>query len=476
MVAPKVFLSYAWTSQEHIEWVVRLATDLRTQGVDVILDKWKLREGHDANAFMEQMISDESVSRVIMVCDKLYCEKANARKGGVGTEAQIISPTLYTKKEQEKFVAVVREKDVDGRALVPVFYGARVYIDLSDPDRYSEGIEQLLRWAFGKPQFVEPPLGNRPDYLDQPPSQRIGDSQELRSAMEALKRGAPNALALAEEYLLSVTSDLEAIRIPQTEEIVEFEEKFLSSIDDFLPTRNEIVELFSAISRYADKVEASDILVRFFEKFARYQYRPDHVTRFRNSDWDNFKFLANELFLYLVAVLIKREKFEFLDRVFSASYFIPGQHGAQGTIGTFCVFAGFVDSLQNRNDRLRLGRASLKADMLRERCNGAVVSFQEIMQADLVIYVRYKISELVGVDMLGRWFPHTLIFAGRFSGAFELFVRASSNSFFERLKPALLVESPTEFVEQLHKIGIINYGMERLSFPELCNSEQLATR
>lgn len=476
MTAPKAFLSYAWTSPEHIDWVIKLATDLRTQGVDVILDKWKLREGHDANAFMEQMMSDKSVTRVIMVCDELYCRKANDRQGGVGTEAQIISPTLYEKKEQDKFVAVVKEKGADGRALVPIFYGARVYIDLSDPDRYSEGVEQLLRWIFDKPQFVEPPLGNRPDFLDQPSEQRAGDSQTLRRAMDALKRGSQNAAALADDYFNSVLNDLESIRIPFTEDLIEFENQLLSSIDAFLPTRNEIVELFSAICVYTDNEDASDIVVNFLEKFARFQFRPDHVTRYRNSDWDNYKFLANELFLYLVAVLIKRGKFDFLNRIFSATFFIPGSHSSQGAIGTFCIFSGFVDSLQYRNDRLKLRRVSLKADMFKERCNGSVVDFQEIMQADLVSYLRYKIDELNGVDMRSRWFPQTLIYAGSFSGAFELFVRATSKSYFEKIKLIFAVKTAPEFIEKLKLIGPLNYGMERLSLEEFCNRDNLASR
>jgi hypothetical protein len=105
--APKVFISYSWTSREHGAWVMNLATELRQNGADIILDKWDLREGHDANAFMEKMVADPEVKKVIMVCDRRYAERADGRKGGVGTEAQIISAKLYGLMEQDKFVAVV---------------------------------------------------------------------------------------------------------------------------------------------------------------------------------------------------------------------------------------------------------------------------------------------------------------------------------------------------------------------------------
>jgi len=41
-LAPKLFISYSWTSPAHEQWVISLATDLRENGVDVILDKWDL--------------------------------------------------------------------------------------------------------------------------------------------------------------------------------------------------------------------------------------------------------------------------------------------------------------------------------------------------------------------------------------------------------------------------------------------------
>ena len=36
---PKLFISYSWTSEEHINKVLELATHLRQDGVDVKLDK-----------------------------------------------------------------------------------------------------------------------------------------------------------------------------------------------------------------------------------------------------------------------------------------------------------------------------------------------------------------------------------------------------------------------------------------------------
>jgi hypothetical protein len=106
MSSPKLFVSYSWSTTDHEQWVIDLATELRQSGVEVILDKWDLREGHDAVAFMEKMVTDPVITKVIIVSDKTYADKADGGKGGVGTETQIISREVYEKTSQEKFVLV----------------------------------------------------------------------------------------------------------------------------------------------------------------------------------------------------------------------------------------------------------------------------------------------------------------------------------------------------------------------------------
>ena len=95
---PKLFISYSWSSPEHEQKVLNLATELREAGIDVIFDKWDLKEGHDAFAFMEKMVNDLDIKKVVIVCDRIYAEKADGRSGGVGTETQIISPEIYGKE------------------------------------------------------------------------------------------------------------------------------------------------------------------------------------------------------------------------------------------------------------------------------------------------------------------------------------------------------------------------------------------
>lgn len=159
MTAPKLFVSYSWSNPDHERWVLNLATELCDSRVDVILDKWNLKEGHDAFKFMEQMVTAPDVKKVAIISDRLYAEKADGRAGGVGTETQIISKEVYENQVQEKFVIIVAEKDENGKPFLPTYYKGRIYIDLSDADTYSENFERLLRWIYDKPLYVKPALG-----------------------------------------------------------------------------------------------------------------------------------------------------------------------------------------------------------------------------------------------------------------------------------------------------------------------------
>ena len=76
---PKVFVSYSWTRES---FVLDLSERLMHDGIYVVLDKWELKEGQDKYAFMERCVNDPEISKVLIICDKAYADKANRRDGG----------------------------------------------------------------------------------------------------------------------------------------------------------------------------------------------------------------------------------------------------------------------------------------------------------------------------------------------------------------------------------------------------------
>lgn len=161
---PKVFISYSWSSDEI---TLPLAERLVSHGVNVVLDKWDLKEGQDKYVFMEKSVNDPDVCKVLIICDKTYAEKANNRQGGVGDETAIISPEIYGKADQEKFIPIIVEKNESGEAFVPTYIKSRIYIDLSDLKKYEDEYEKLIRNIYGKPIFKKPQLGNKPEWIEE---------------------------------------------------------------------------------------------------------------------------------------------------------------------------------------------------------------------------------------------------------------------------------------------------------------------
>ena len=161
---PKIFMSYSWSSDA---LVVPLAQRLVSHGVDVVLDKWDLKEGQDKYVFMEQCVNNPDIDKVLIICDKKYAEKANRREGGVGDETAIISTEIYGKVNQEKFIPIIAECDEDGTPYVPTYIKTRIYIDLSDDSNYEAEYEKLLRNIYEKPLVKKPKLGTKPEWLEE---------------------------------------------------------------------------------------------------------------------------------------------------------------------------------------------------------------------------------------------------------------------------------------------------------------------
>jgi hypothetical protein len=149
------YASTGFLGQQVTEFKTMVKT-LHREGIEVILDQWSLEDGHDINAFMERMVTDPTIKRVIIICDALYADKADGRKGGVGSETQIISKEVYDRVDQTKFVPVLRERNVDDTPSLPVFLKSRKYIDFSNVSNEAEAYDQLLRNVFERPRRRRP--------------------------------------------------------------------------------------------------------------------------------------------------------------------------------------------------------------------------------------------------------------------------------------------------------------------------------
>ncbi len=182
---PKLFISYSQTDDCHKDWVVNLAERLLEDGIEVIMDRWDLKYGHEMFVFMEQMVTDPSVDKVLIVCDSLYKEKADARIGGVGNEVELMVNCIANDTTQEKFFALACEKNEVGSGCIPNYLKSRFYIDFSDPQDFELNYDRLAHFVYGREFHKKPPRGQIPERFKdtnsnpQPRAQRLSNKRPV---------------------------------------------------------------------------------------------------------------------------------------------------------------------------------------------------------------------------------------------------------------------------------------------------------
>lgn len=118
---PKVFISYSWDSHKTRQIVELLTSKLESDGIEVVYDRKSLLLGNDMIRFMERLVNDQSIEKVLLFCDQSYKEKADARSSGVGIETKIIAPNIYGAPDQNKFIPVLLETDKNNNPFVPTY-------------------------------------------------------------------------------------------------------------------------------------------------------------------------------------------------------------------------------------------------------------------------------------------------------------------------------------------------------------------
>jgi hypothetical protein len=476
MEPPKLFISYSWSNPEHEQWVLDLATRLRESGVDTILDKWDLREGGDKVAFMEQMVNNPEIKKVAIICDKAYADKANNRAGGVGTETQIISQEVYEKQDQNKFVAIIREKNEKDEPYLPTYYKSRIYIDLCDEDYYEDNFEKLLRWIFDKPLYIKPELGKKPSFIEDGEHISLGTTGNYRRCLDAIKNNKQNALGSFEDYINTFIENLERFRLSKPSG--EFDDAVVNSIVEFIPFRNEYIELIKTICQYSPTSEFCEKIHYFLEQLIPFMDCPNIITSYREWDFDNYRFTIHELYLYTLAITIKYNKFDmacyFMELYYYTTAFLSPSRNPSVP---YTIFRRHMESLRLRNERLQLKKPSLRYDILKERCKGFGIEFLHLMQADFVAFMR---AEIILADQFTKWFPDTLLYVGHHEKPFEIFARATSKKYFDKIKCLLAIDSKSDLEPILRsyssgKRQLPKWEFESFSPGYLLNYQKLAT-
>ena len=446
---PKVFISYSWTSPEHEEFVMGLAAALYSHRVEAIVDKWDLKPGQDKFAFMESMVVDPKILKVLVICDSRYQEKADARAGGVGTESQIISQELYSKVKQTKFIPVVCEYDADGNPCLPVFLKGRIFVDISTDEKYGVGLDQILRIIYEQPFHQKPQLGSAPSFM-----QANGGASYVReqaAAIRAIQDGKPNRNGLERQYIKALMLEIDSLYVTPLGE--NSDEVIYTSLEKSKSLRDQLSEYLDTVSAFSnDDPNSMAPFIQLMDGLGAKFGPPDQNGTFLSEWSDLYTFLALEFFLLAGAALLRHERWLSLRKLLSAGYLIKSDsRKLQAT--TYIAFDTNQRTLdEHRNRRLKLNKISYSAEFLRERCSEGKISFTEMIQADVFFALDSAVYAEERQPTYGYsfWRPRTTIYMSD-ARNLPVFVRAASEDTRIGIRKALGVKSAAELRSRLDK-------------------------
>ena len=468
----KVFISYSWHPEKNKIWVQRLAERLIQDGVNVKLDVWDLKHGHDKYVFMEQMVKDSDIKKVLVICNEDYARKADDRTGGVGTESTIMSSDIYSLAEQTKFIPILVEKK-NGEPCLPTFLKSRMYIDMSSNDIYELGYDQLLRDIYEKPLLRKPALGKMPSYLEADEPVLLSTAQEQRMLKEKVAEST-NLQTWIAKYCDKLIESLDQFKVTfrggKTGDLIEMIEKSIASMqvvnNDFIT----FVETVASNSECNGKQ-----FVDFFEKLLQYYEDKDIELASSTDSWhlcnDNYRFFNYELFLSFAAIMLKYERFDIIKEVVDTDYCILSNRlGRQIKALNFAEFQKHNYTLDYYKGNNGYSSSSQVANLMR---NYGGDKFNTWVEVDILLYYLSLIYGKPG-DRMSMWYPTLSIY----NRAFEILPKIASMRYFEKAKvmfdvgdkdsfKTLLVRTKDELQrDAYHRIPNLKEG---LSYDKVCS-------
>lgn len=442
METPKVFISYSWRPKENQIRVQQLAERLSSDGVHVIIDIWDLQDGQDKNKFMEQMVANPEVKKVLLICTKEYAEKANTRKGGVGIESTIVSEEIYTNADQTKFIPVVYEYEND-KPCVPVFAKSRIFVDLSSDEKFEGGYDQLLRDIYDKPRFQRPPIGKMPSYLAAEDPVMLPTSNKVKGIKAAIMAANPNTHLLIRDYLDLFLSSLLDYKIDyHTLNDSNFIDAVEKSINEMLPLKEDFLDFIMTVvgTQYLTKELLSDFFERMLQLYADNEINLYEGNSIDSVGFDNYRYFNHDLFLSVVTILLSKEQFDMIHELVSHHFcIIEERRMSVPQEISFMRFRTYNYTLNRyKNDRSQLRRVSVVADKM--KANSVKVKFENMVRTDLLLY--YLSLIYPSKDMFERyWYPEL----SAYNQQFVVLPKLASLRYFDKAKVMFGVSTVEEY-------------------------------
>lgn len=437
---PKVFISYAWGTDDYQRKVLSFASSLISDGIDVLLDKWNVSAGNDLNSFMEKSVVDPTVTNVLILLDENYTNKANQKMGGVGTETQIISQQVYASVEQRKFIPIVFERNANGDVCKPAYLISRFHFDLSKEESYDKEYHNLVKTLYGVEVYKKPELGTKPEWVDAPIELVVKTITEY----DALKENRPDAVKseLFISYLTEIKRDIESFAKDKT---CNSNDEVLRAYDETRAIRSKYLMLLSKSVYYSDRRGA---IGNFFEDTF------NAIESNLSSGGALSKVFLHELFLYTIAYLYKTRSYQEVGYILGRTYFGVRLTNNNKPGCSFHLFysGGYHDQL-DKAVKARDGKNYLSgtAAYWISTLDADFCSKEDFVTADTLCF-NYSYYGNGYLDNW-EWFPVTYVYDDPYNGSIRRIAKYLISK--EKLSQIMLLfnyDSENEFIMKFTKI------------------------
>ena len=400
---PKVFISYAWGNEEYQHKVLSFASQLVSDGVDVVFDKWNLTEGNDTFAFMEKCVNDSTITNVLMLLDPIYAKKANEHSGGVGTETQIISAEVYKEVTQDRFIPIIMERNDKGEICKPTYLVGRLHFDLSVPDSYDTTYQRLVKTLFGEVIYAKPELGKKPNWVSNPiiiPTKSIVAYSSLKTIQpERVRKDSFKA------FLLELGKEL--IDYTKVNSSINNSGDYINLYDATEEIKNRFLQLIQ-FSPYI--FEGHKDIASFFEKTKNALENDNKYSR------EVVDIRIHEMFIYSISYFLKCDNYSAIGYLLGKTYFGKTYNTDYGAISFDMFYSG---AYQNNLDQ------AIRERDKKRYYNGAAQHWIETISNDFCTKKQFVFADLIcfnyciyGQTYLGsrNWFPITYVYDNEFDG------------------------------------------------------------
>ncbi len=350
----------------------------------------------------------------------------------------------------------------------PIYYPL-FWVDPCTPNADIETILRSIDYTYipckGAGQFIEDYMKIIEKLESLSPSHGLGPTIfEIRRALSS-----PNEPIepIVMEFLNNIYRRLQGIK-PDFTKFDEHDDAIIQQIDDGLMISYDFIEAAIEVAKYKN-VGAIKKIYEFFGEGLKLYDIPDNFSgSYHTTDFDGYKFLLQEMFISLIAALIKYNHWDLIQNLLGEGLLINRKR--EGGYASFSELNAYLYSLDiERNNRLNKNprRMSITADLFNERFSNSklseLIEFQEFIESDYFIFIRTvcHASDPLNPRRKEIWSPYSSVYLTRPP---SFIIKAESKRFLEILANSSGCSELDRFVDRLKKSSEIIHKIWQSGF------------